>query len=423
LGIEKCLKKNSQKNMEVLTAPHYLPTYLVPEIIVYILTLATVLHASTTRRTPLLTLTLVSALSFHFFYRAAFSHIWSAKPSILSVPFRSAHPHEMLLSMLALYASSIVTDNICHHYRNTLQRPIVKGIISGFTSTLFLSSHEILAPNLLWRTWDVTHSSTLHKLWGVPVVSVVRTLLFCTFVHMVASASPKRNPHEVAGVALLFTSASHWTLQVVSTDMFEPSISTLVGSIVLLLVFGSLSGAGYIDGVIVESSADTTAAAAALPLRPGPRASTRSAVLNANAAYAGVLMFYFAGMMFLSLFGDPSTHTSFGYHQKWGGACDIGDVVAHDVHVCRKSAESRAKEWRLCTETFEGYAIGDIDYQKQTVGWYGICGMPRDHVETSMMMAGMSAGIGSLWFGATLCLLRAAANPIVKTGGLKTKKI
>ena len=387
--------------METLTAPQYLPTYQYIEAVSYLLLLTSLLHATKTNQTKLLTLSILSSLSFHFYYFVipSLSGIitWSATPSFLRLPLHAGQPHEILFTTFAIYAGCLSSNSICYRFK-LLHLSEFRGCIASLGALLLIVPYEILATHFLWKTWHTNQPI----LCGIPISTLVQYVLFTTMVIgksyseslNIVKYRVLKSTHQIIISMLLLAILVQWLLQLVTFDFYKLSTRTLMATLLLIIgkAVAQSNTSRHSNKAVVDkyNFLDTKG----FRFSKGIQKSIHEKSMFANASYAGVVLFYFVSLIYIGLFCDPSTHVSFGFHQKWGGSLDTMEMQKH-------------ANWKLCDESFEGFAVGAIDYNHNTVGWYGICGIPVEGMKSSLTCSSICSIVGIFWFGIALCIFQA----------------
>ena len=391
-------------------ALHHLPTNNFAEGMSIVLLLVTTYHAfRNSHRSQLLTC-FVASCSYHLYFRQLPpSSTWAA-PSLLSSSQYLPRPHDVGLLAVSLYYSTTTTT---------------KPLLCGLSSLFFLLPHEMHSVVFLGRTWHAHYAQT--SLWGLPVVVVLRLFLFSTlfqwiglcylrpfFWRLYTMKHLERFPSidsraigpmlvtTAVCLSLAFTSMVGKLFEAVILDwLMEGVNSVLLHRVGLaLLVVGVL----WIQATIFWPNQNK-----------GNSPFTRH-LQHIDTIYYGVLCIYFVGIVFISWYGDPSTHRSFGFHQQWGGTC------GNNGEVCREQ-ESQSS-WQLCSETFQEYPIGGIDPVHNTVSWYGICGRERNAQGTTdkLLVAGVLSGLQLTWLVERWLMLKAKGNNKKQFVSMKKRK-
>ena len=360
---------------------HHLPTLIFHELMAVALFATSAYHSSQSKATQAsFGLTFIAAIVYQtVLHLPSWNGLtcWSA-PSLLSTSQYLPRAHEILFMTVALYISFITVQTMSRTYPRC-RTALVQGLMTAVTFLLVVLPSHLLSAAFLWRTWH----SNLPTVLGVPINEIERLLLFTTCLQL-SSLLPRRTTsmHQHVKRALLSVLAC-CLLQ------FNGYIVPRLRIVVLTMVYGVLplvllfiNNNKYVPHSKQKSSSPR-------PLRPGMKKSSM---------FAGALLFYFVGLIVVSLAGDPATHRSFGYHQKWGGSC--GD----NGEVCRKQ-EGQAV-WKLCNESFTTYDIDDVNHVKKTVGWYALCGRSRATNSRGLGVALVVAVVSAGWFVGVFLLVR-----------------
>ena len=359
---------------------HHLPTLTLHELMAVALFATSAYHSSQSKSTTF-GLTFIAAIVYQTVLQLPSRDgltCWSA-PSLLSSSQYLPRPHDILFMTVALYISFITVQTISRVYPRC-QTALVQGLMTAVTFLLFVLPSHLLSAAFLWRTWH----SNLPTVLGVPINEIERLLLFTTCLQL-SSLLPRRATamHQNVKRALLSVLAC-CLLQ------FNGYIVPRLRIVVLAMVYGVLPIVLLFivnnDKYALHSKQKSSSSR---PLRP---------VMKRSSMFAGALLIYFVGAIVVSLAGDPATHRSFGYHQKWGGSC--GD----NGEVCRKQ-EGQAV-WKLCNESFTKYDIDDVNHLKKTVGWYALCGRSRATNSRGLGVAVVVAVMSAGWFVGLFWLVR-----------------
>ena len=361
---------------------HHLPTLTLHELMAVALFATSAYHSSQSKSTTAsFGLTFIAAIVYQTVLQLPSRDgltCWSA-PSLLSSSQYLPRPHDILFMTVALYISFITVQTISRVYPRC-QTALVQGLMTAVTFLLFVLPSHLLSAAFLWRTWH----SNLPTVLGVPIYEIERLLLFTTCLQL-SSLLPRRATamHQNVKRALLSVLAC-CLLQ------FNGYIVPRLRIVVLAMVYGVLPIVLLFivnnDKYALHSKQKSSSSR---PLRP---------VMKRSSMFAGALLIYFVGAIVVSLAGDPATHRSFGYHQKWGGSC--GD----NGEVCRKQ-EGQAV-WKLCNESFTKYDIDDVNHLKKTVGWYALCGRSRATNSRGLGVAVVVALMSAGWFVGLFWLVR-----------------
>lgn len=358
---------------------HHLPTLILHELMAVALFATSAYHSSQSKSTTAsFGLTFIAAIVYQTVLQLPSRDPWGltcwSAPSLLSSSQYLPRPHEILFMTVALYTSFTTVQTMSRVYPRC-QTALVQGLMTAVTFLLFVLPSHLLSAAFLWRTWH----SNLPTVLGVPINEIERLLLFTTCLQL-SSLLPRRATamHQNVKRALLSVLAC-CLLQ------FNGYIVPRLRIVVLAMVYGVLPIVLlFITNNDKDALHSKQKSSSSRPLRP---------VMKKSSMFAGALLIYFVGVIVVSLAGDPATHRSFGYHQKWGGSC--GD----NGEVCRKQ-EGQAV-WKLCNESFTKYDIDDVNHLKKTVGWYALCGRSRatKGLGVALVVAVVSAGwfVGLFW--------------------------
>lgn len=367
-----------------------LPTFVIFEVMVYVLTIFTWKHAMAKQRTMVWALGISIGIFNDLF--------WMGLPNANN--FWHAQALFMLTDRLPLYIPCVyvVVFYVGASVAAALKLPaLAEAASAGLVSHLVYAPYDIAGPRFLWWTWHTGDTSVSMRQANAPFASS----MFVMFYFMMCTAMlhgfflPTKESNAFTSVSRVVP--QFWAKAVVSAFATVLLMATFIGLMTALSgeAVGIPGPRSYYLTVLLLLALVCRGWSERGAFAPNPE----------DRQLAMLLVLYFVGTLGIFCVGDATSHISLGQHQQFG------PCSGRDTDVMGQSRPSN-----VCKATAE-YSLCGKQSPPDGTTWYEVCGKMRNVSQEEAIWMGTYTALGIATIYAVMCVKRGATKALKKAEG------